>query len=397
MISAPLHPNEDQRLEALKQLEVLDTEDEKAFDELTELASAICGTPISLISLVDADRQWFKSKKGLNAEQTDRNSAFCAHAILQDQVLEVQNALEDERFHDNPLVVDQPDIRFYAGAPLVTADGHAIGTLCVIDQQPKQLDEQQKKALSILSKQVMSQLELRLHNRRLEKLNKTRDQIFAMVAHDLRSPFTAILGLSRGLTKRIEKLTPERIVESAHSILNSSMRVYQMLDELLQWSQQAIGDVELKPEVIVLDDLVQSVVENLEHAIGLKDIEIISDLNRKFKVHSDPMIAKCVLRNLLNNAIKYSSVGGSIEISARLNGNQVDISVLDHGIPLPDSARDALTKGEAECSMGTRGEKGHGLGLLLCHQFLHKQNNRLWLDEEHTEGACFIFNLPAIQ
>ena len=137
MESAPHHPQESLRLHELIKLEVLDTEDEAALDEITRMASMFCGVEISLISLVDEERQWFKSKIGIDAQETSRDIAFCSHAILQDDVFEISNALEDERFFDNPLVTGDPNIRFYAGAPLVTTSGFPIGTLCVIDSKKK--------------------------------------------------------------------------------------------------------------------------------------------------------------------------------------------------------------------------------------------------------------------
>ena len=169
MQKARIPADEQSRLKALYEYEILDTEAEKVFDDLTQLASDICDTPISLISLVDPQRQWFKSKYGIEATETERDIAFCSHAILQDQVFEIQNALLDERFHDNPLVTNDPNIRFYAGAPLITPQGSTIGTLCVISDKPKKLTKKQISALTILSKEVIAQLELRLKNRELSK------------------------------------------------------------------------------------------------------------------------------------------------------------------------------------------------------------------------------------
>lgn len=162
MSAAPLPPDEPQRLAALQEYAVLDTLAESSFDDLTELASRICDTPIALVSLIDGDRQWFKSRVGLDAPQTPRDQAFCAHAILEPgQVFQVRDASEDPRFADNPLVTGAPNIRFYAGMPLVTADNHALGTLCVIDRKSRELTPLQHSALQVLSRHVVKLLELR--------------------------------------------------------------------------------------------------------------------------------------------------------------------------------------------------------------------------------------------
>lgn len=152
---------EDARLEALRQYQILDTPSESEYNDITSLAACICDVPIALISFVDADRQWFKSKVGLNVNETARDLSFCAHAILREEIMIVRDACQDERFANNPLVTCAPDIRFYAGFPLITPRGHALGTLCVIDHQPRDLTEDQKKNLEALARQVVRLLELR--------------------------------------------------------------------------------------------------------------------------------------------------------------------------------------------------------------------------------------------
>jgi GAF domain-containing protein len=153
--------NEEARLIALDKYAILDTDPEQSFDDLTLLASFVCKTPIALISLVDENRQWFKSRVGLDASETSRDIAFCSTAILQSDVFVIPDALADERFRDNPLVVSDPHIRFYAGAPLINEDGYALGTLCVVDRKPRELAPEQEEALKALGRLVLAQLEFR--------------------------------------------------------------------------------------------------------------------------------------------------------------------------------------------------------------------------------------------
>src|ERR1039457_3603778 len=158
---ASLPKKEIQRLKILWEYDVLDTVPEEVFDDLTELAARICEAPIALISLIDEKRQWFKSKFGLSTQETSRDVSFCAHAIQSEGLFIIPDATKDKRFAHNPLVTSDPKIRFYAGAPLITPDGHALGTLCVIDKVPRELRPDQKHALRILARHVVTQLELR--------------------------------------------------------------------------------------------------------------------------------------------------------------------------------------------------------------------------------------------
>ncbi|MEH2284545.1 MAG: response regulator [Nostoc sp.] len=219
-MKAPLPDNETQRIESLLQYKILDTHAEAAFDDLTRLASYICGTPIALISLIDSDRQWFKSKVGMEALETPRNIAFCAHAIMQPEVFVVPDATQDERFATNPFVTSDPNIRFYAGVPLTNPEGYALGTLCVIDHVPRNLSPEQFEALRILGRQVIKQLEMRRSLATLVLASDTRKQ-----AQKTRKQFLKKVAAGFGLALAILVLISTLSYQSTEVLINTSKKL----------------------------------------------------------------------------------------------------------------------------------------------------------------------------
>lgn len=203
LMNYPLPDHEQERLAALEGYHILDTKPEATFDDLTRLAIAVTGMPISLITLVDSHRQWFKSKIGLTVDETPREQAFCAPAIMDPGVMVVRDALADPRFASNPLVTSEPNIRFYAGAPLVTADGHALGTLCVIDREPRDFSDAQRDSLHIIARQVIAQLELR---KNIEELRCTLAVRDALESQRLR--LLADLLAAKGTIRTLGELLP---------------------------------------------------------------------------------------------------------------------------------------------------------------------------------------------
>jgi GAF domain-containing protein len=200
-MTAPVPPNEKQRLKVLWEYHVLDTVPEEVFDDLTELAARICEAPIALLTLVDEDRQWFKSKIGVTVNETSRDISFCGHAICQSDLFIVPDATKDSRFARNPLVISDPKIRFYAGAPLVTPDGYALGSLCVIDKVPRDLRPEQKQALRILARHVVTQLELRRRSHELATAQQQR----ARIQSDLDKVLVELAAARRKLRARTPK------------------------------------------------------------------------------------------------------------------------------------------------------------------------------------------------
>jgi GAF domain-containing protein len=161
MTNLPIPDNEKERLRALKNFHILDTQPEEEFDRLTKMASIVCGTPISLITLLDEERQWFKSNVGIDISEGPRRDSFCQYALMEDALMEIKDTWEDERFVDNPLVTGPPNMRYYAGYPLIDPDGHALGALCVIDREPKELDSSQQKILTLLAREAVSPVKRR--------------------------------------------------------------------------------------------------------------------------------------------------------------------------------------------------------------------------------------------
>ena len=211
---APVPADEAERIEELQKYHILDTEPEGEYDDLVFLASKICGTPIALMSLVDTQRQYFKSRIGLDVTETPRDVAFCAHAIMQKEMMVVPDALKDQRFAGNPLVTADPNIRFYAGAPLITPMGHAMGTLCVIDRVPRTLNESQQEALQALGRQVVALLQLRMAKEQAEQASEAKSELLASLRAEQERSERLLLSLfPKSIADRLKNEPPTCIAE----------------------------------------------------------------------------------------------------------------------------------------------------------------------------------------
>jgi len=395
MIVADPLPQETRRLESLQSYAILDTPFEKDYDDLCRLAATICGVPMALISFVDQERTWYKAMVGVDVREGPRDLAFCSHAIWQDGVFEISDATLDERFFDNPLVTGGPSIRFYAGQPLVAADGQPLGTLCALDRVPRVLDERQKEALAILARQVVTQLELRKAAQDLVKLNQDKDQFFSIIGHDLRSPFSGLLGLVDLLHRHKADLQDDEVDKYIGLLHQGVHNVYNLSENLLKWALVEQGKMAFHPEVLTATALVDEVDAALGEAAGRKAVTLEVSAPEGLEVPGDRNMVETALRNLVANAVKFSPRGGRVVLGVEVRSGEVRFNVSDSGMGMDATQLEALRAGRRTPSRaGTGGEPGTGLGLTLARQFAQKHGGRLEFTSEEGQGTTATLVLP---
>jgi signal transduction histidine kinase len=362
------HENEAERLKDLESYSIIDSLSETDYDDITAIAAGICGTKISLISLLDDKRQWFKSNHGLNIRETPKEYAFCAHAILDPQnVFIVPDATKDERFSDNPLVENDPRLVFYAGVPLISDNGLPLGTLCVLDYQPKSLSESQIKSLSALARQVMNLLNLRktkitLENtlRNLEAKNQELERFASVAAHDLKSPLNGISGLSQLLSDAYSSQLDADGKEIVSLIIKSSDKLRNLIEGLLAYS---------KSENVLIEDKTQINLNSLmEELKGLFVYENSLELNLKSSfdvVTINRTALDQVLINLITNAIKYNDKQQVlIEIGVNETQTHYEFYIQDNGPGIAlENQEKIFSIFEVLSDADKYGTKGNGIGL----------------------------------
>ena len=398
MIKPPIPENENERLAALQAYNILDTLPEEGFDEITLIASEICQTPISLVSLIDSDRQWFKSRKGLLVNETAKDYAFCAHAILEpDKVMVVNNALQDVRFADNPLVINQPEVIFYTGVPLVTPDGHALGTLCVIDHKPKELSISQIATLKALAGQVVAQLELRKKNRELNELslelkrsNEYLERFAVMAAHDIRNPLTSILLTGKILKERFKDSLDEKGNKFLDIINTSSHKLLALLENMLAYSKSNKMLSQNKEEVEVLP-----LLEGLIRLINAPSCFTISIPPVPVNIYTSVVAFEQIMINLLNNAIRYNNKPlGVVKIEYTKDAQYHIFSVTDNGIGIAPEHFEKIF--ESMYTVGSRdrfNENGSGIGLCTVKNLVEALDGTIAVKSVLNEFTTFTFKL----
>lgn len=392
--------DEQLRLAALYRYEVLDTAPEVAFDDIALLAAHICKAPIALVSFVDQHRQWFKSRIGIDSEQTARDVSFCTHTIRRpDDLLVVPDALADPRFSDNPLVAAGPCIRFYAGAPLVTPEGHALGALCVKDVVPRNLDAQQQQALRALSRQVVTLLELRRNvqeRKRIEDLLRAKNEdlkTFAYtVSHDLKAPLRGISGYAQELERRHQDGLGERARFCIQQIITASHNLDQLIEDLLNYSRF----VAEKPESneVHLPDLIGRILRDRSLTLGEQGVQVDLQL--------PPLVLQTwecglhqVLSNLIDNALKYSRHARPPRLSIQAERLEAccRIRVADNGIGFDMKYHDRIF-GLFNRLVRTSEFEGTGAGLAIVAKLVDKLGGSVRAESSLGQGATFLIDLP---
>ncbi|MDY7225939.1 GAF domain-containing sensor histidine kinase [Hyalangium rubrum] len=410
MKTAPLPPDEGARLEALAAHAVLDTPPEEAFDALTRLASRLCGVPIALVSLLDHTRQWFKSRVGIEATETSRDLAFCAHAILQDGLFVVPDATRDERFHDNPLVSGAPHVRFYAGTPLKSLSGHNLGTLCVIDHVPRELTAEQAEALDTLGRQVESQLQLRLRVRELERreaesrsqrdalarLKRQKDGLLQLVVKDLQTPLSAIHSHAALVQSRTQ--LPEDVRGAARDIREGTESVQRLVANLLEASQE---DAPLVTRMAEFD--VTALLAEVARDFGVR----IHGSHRQFThgmrvterlITADRELLRRALDNLLDNSYRFTQLGsGKVAMEAsQPEPGLLELRVRDEGPGIPSASRSYVFESQLPDGVPTaaRARASNSLGLAFCRRVVEAHGGWIWVEDNPPKGTLFCFRIP---
>jgi signal transduction histidine kinase/DNA-binding response OmpR family regulator len=427
MTLPPIPPSEPLRLAALKALNILDTEAERDFDDIVELASRICQTPVSLITLIDEDRQWFKANKGFPASETSRDVSFCAHAIHADAPMVVSDARKDQRFSDNPLVTANPGINFYAGIPLHSDTGVPLGTLCVIDHRPRKLTEEQLFLLEALSKQVESLLKLRLKIYEADRLNKAlnteirerkklelalidarklaeesskaKEVFLANMSHEIRTPMNAIVGMLGQLAKTPLTTEQQFYLTTVHAAADNLLVI---INDILDLSKIEAGKLTIEHIDFALAQVVERAAQVMQHRAEEKGLLLTrSCLDARLwpVLAGDPHRLNQVLLNLLSNAIKFTNQG-FVDISCRVVDESeaqqvVQLQVKDSGVGMEEDYQYTLfEKFTQEDGSITRRYGGTGLGMSISKELVELMGGTIAVESQKNRGTTVSVTIP---
>jgi signal transduction histidine kinase len=398
-VRAPLPADEPARLAALHDAQVLDTPPEDDFDDIALLASEICHTPMGMVSLIDRDRQWFKAKIGVDFGEAPRDLSFCAHTITGAEMLEVRDARDDGRFADNPYVMADNGPRFYAGAPVVLDGVHSVGTVCVVDNQPRTLTESQRRALRSLARHASVQLELRRRARgadeiadRLRELDQMKDTFLVSVSHEFRTPLSSIVGYLEILLEGAYEAEMARRFLTV--MQRNSSRLLRLVEELLLVAGVTETGMELDLVDLDLTEVLRGALESVRVEADQRDVRLVDRGTGPVRARGDVRRLGQALDHLLGNAVKFTGAGGEVIVRAH-EGDRPGVTVTDTGMGIAEKdlphVFDRFYRGRAAQVMAV---PGPGLGLAIVRAIVDAHNGTVRLESEPGVGTTVDLTLP---
>lgn len=391
---------EQRRLAALHSYNLLDTLPEQELDDITRLTSSICQMPISLITLIDANRQWFKSQHGLDGigSETPRDIAFCNHTIQNpDEIMIIPNALQDDRFRENPLTLKDPHVIFYAGVPLVDEDGFALGSLCVIDNKPRTLTDIQQQTLKALARRVVGAFELRRANQELEEKGKKLQQSYEdmesfarIVAHDLKGPCTNVYLISELLARTAGTQSPENLRARLELLRDSSMAMSRMVDDILEFATSSYQQKAPERQDVPLEELVAEICRL--NGFPKSQVQFTGPLQ---SCSSYRILLKQILLNLIGNALKHAHVEvPQVRISCHDNGDYYELAVADNGAGMTEETKArAFELFYTSAAEDAAEVKGHGIGLSTVNTMVKRLGGTVRIDTDLGKGTTVRFSV----
>lgn len=392
-------PEEDARMEELRRYQILDSWPAPGFDNITSLVCKLLDVPISLVSLVDENRQWFKSACGIDAQETPRDMAFCSHAIWNNEPLVILDTHEDDRFCGNPLVTGEPYIRFYAGAPLITSNGYRLGTLCAIDMNPHAgLSDKDVATLQHLSEVIVDEIELHYSNIQLESLSQTKSNFLATMSHEIRTPMNGIIGMTSMLKKSSLDEKQSKFVDI---IDKSAAALLEIINDILDLSKIEAGKMELEYRSLDIVQIAKDCLDVVSTSANDKgiDLSLIYDDTMPCFAMGDAVRIRQVMLNLLSNAVKFTDLGEiTVEIrlmpDAKKDKRHYEIRVSDTGIGIPEEKQELIFNKFDQADMSaTRKFGGTGLGLAICQNLCHMMHGDIFVKSVFGEGSTFVVRI----
>lgn len=384
------------RVAALRALHILDTPPEERFDRITRLAAQMFDMPIALVTLVDLERQWFKSCIGLDYRETPRSDSFCSYAIRQDDLLEIPNARKHPLFAANPSVAGPPHITFYAGQPLTAPSGHRIGTLCVLDRRPRTLTPVQREQLRSLAAWVELECTLVQANAVAAETAKAKQDFVALVGDELRTPLTSVHASLELLgTGRFGALPDEaaRVVGIAGQNAAGMVR---LADDVLDLSRIRSGRLWLNVEDIDLADVVKQALHAVVADADRLGVPVSSDCGHVM-VRGDADRLVQAITNLVANAVTASTAGSPVTVAAEAGDVTVAVRVADHGPGIPADQLDRVFEPFVQVDTWSAQHDGAGLGLAIARGIVETHGGTLTAESTHGVGSTFTVVLPVAE